>query len=77
MSMMSNIHRQEFIKECLKLDKECKLPNLNYLRKIIEIEYENGTIDSETYKKYISLSSDKNVWGYEDWKLFLGIKDKI
>lgn len=66
------IDYEMFIDECMRLDKQGKLGNLNYMKKIATIEYENGVLDKETYKKYISLSNDKTTWDYKDWKLFLG-----
>lgn len=71
-----------FIDECLRLDRNGKLGNLNYMKKIATIEYENGVLERDIYKKYISLPNDKTTWNYEDWKFFLGkeikvIKDKI
>ena len=63
-----------FIKECIKLDKEDKSSNLNYMKKIVKIEYEKGIISKNVYDKYMDLKNNKEEWNYYDWCLYLGKK---
>lgn len=62
----------KFVKECMELEAQGRVANLNYMRKIIQKEYKEGNIDKNIYDKYMSLSSNKKEWTYKDWCLFVG-----
>ena len=47
---------------------------MNYMKKIVKIEYEKGIISKNVYDKYMGLKNNKEEWNYYDWCLYLGKK---